>query len=131
MSQESVDIVRRSTDHYNETGEPLWELIDPDIEWVIGPPAPAWVAGTYRGHGELKDLARRTAEAFDEFRYEIEELLPGGDQVVASGAIRVRRGGVTAIQQGASVTRLRDGRIVAVRIYFNREQALRDAGLRE
>jgi ketosteroid isomerase-like protein len=131
MWQENVEIVRRSTDHYNETGEPLWELIDPDIEWVIDPPA--WVAGTYRGHAELKDLARRMAEVFDEFRYEIDEFLPAGDQVVGLGAIRVRGAlsGATAMQQGASVTRLRDGRVVAVRIYFDREEALRDAGLRE
>jgi hypothetical protein len=29
---ENVEVVRRSPDHWNETGEPLWELVDPDIE---------------------------------------------------------------------------------------------------
>jgi ketosteroid isomerase-like protein len=131
MSQENVEIVRRGTYHYNETGEPPWELLDPDVEWTIDPPA--WVAGTYRGHAELRDLARRIAEVFDEFRYDFDEFLPAGDRVVGIGAIRVRgaQSGATAVQQAPSVSRLRDGRIVAMRIYLDHEQALRDAGLRE
>jgi hypothetical protein len=48
MSQEDVEVVRRFVDHYNETGEPLWELIDPELVYTIDPPA--WLAGTYHGH---------------------------------------------------------------------------------
>jgi ketosteroid isomerase-like protein len=131
MSQENVEIVRRGIDHYNETGEPPWELLDPEVEWTIDPPA--WLAGTYRGHTELKELTRRIAEIFDEFRYDMDDFLPVGDRVIGIGAIRVRgaQSGATALQQGASVSRLRDGRIVAVRIYLDRERALRDVGLRE
>ena len=48
MSQENVEVVRRSVDHWNKTGgESLWELFDPDIEFVLDPPA--WLAGTSRG----------------------------------------------------------------------------------
>ena len=129
MSQENVEIVRRGTDYYNETGEPPWELLDPGVEWTIDPPA--WAAGTYRGHAELKDLGRRIGEVFDEFRYDFDEYLAAGDRVVAIGAIRVRgaQSGATAVQQAATVSRLRDGRIVTVRVYLDHEQALRDAGL--
>jgi ketosteroid isomerase-like protein len=49
MSHENVEIVRKSLDRWNETGEPIWELLDPDIEYVID--LPAWLAGTYRGQG--------------------------------------------------------------------------------
>lgn len=129
MSQENMEIVRRGLDHFNETGEPLWELLDPKIEWTIDPPA--WAAGTYRGHVELKDLGRRIGEVFDEFRYDFDEFLAAGDRVVGIGAIRVRgaQSGAIATQQAAGVSRLRDGRIVTVRIYLDRDQALRDTGL--
>jgi ketosteroid isomerase-like protein len=83
MSQENMEIVRRGTDHFNETGEPPWELLDPEVEWTIDPPA--WAAGTYRGHAELRDLARRIGEVFDEFRYDFDEYLSAGDRVVGIG----------------------------------------------
>jgi hypothetical protein len=39
-----VEIARRFFDRFNETGEPLWEEIDPDVVWVIDPDA--FLAGT-------------------------------------------------------------------------------------
>ena len=131
MSQENVEIVRRSLDHWNETGEPLWELLDPDIEYVIDPPAA--LAGTYRGHAQFKWINSRGAALLDEFRYEVDELLPTGDLVVSVGELRVRGAlsGASSVWKGCAVWELRHGRIVRVRMYFDCEEALRDAGLRE
>jgi ketosteroid isomerase-like protein len=129
VSQENVEIVRRSLDHWNETGEPIWELLDPDIEYVIDPPA--YLAGTYRGQAQFKWVNRRGAELFDEFRYEADELLPAGDLVVSPGDLHVRGAlsGARSVWKCCAVWELGDGRIVRVRIYFDREEALRDAGL--
>jgi ketosteroid isomerase-like protein len=101
------------------------------VVYTIDPPA--WLAGTYRGHDELRCLLDRTAEVFDQFHFEVGELLVAGDSVVSLGGIRVRGAlsGAEASQQGASVARLREGRIVAIRIYFNRAEALEAAGLRK
>jgi ketosteroid isomerase-like protein len=131
MSQENVEIVRRSLDHWNETGEPLWELLDPDIKYVMDPPA--WLAGTYRGQEQFEWLKCRGAALFDEFRYEVDELLPAGDLVVSVGRIQVRGAlsGASALHTGCGVWELRDGRIVRVRMYFDREEALDAAGLSE
>jgi ketosteroid isomerase-like protein len=132
MSQENVEVVRQVLDHWNDTGELLWELLDPEFEYVIDPPA--WLAGTYRGQAELSDLIRRVAEVFDEFRFEVDDLVPVGDRVVSLGGFRVRGAlsGAGAVQAGgAGLHELRDGRIVRIRVYFDREQALRNAGLRE
>jgi ketosteroid isomerase-like protein len=131
MSHENAEIFRRVLEHYNETGEPPWELIDPDVVYTIDPPA--WLAGTYRGHDGLRFLQDRTAEVYEQFRFEVDELLVAGDSVVSLGGIRVRGAlsGAEASQKGASVARLRDGRIVAIRVYFNREEALEAAGLRK
>jgi ketosteroid isomerase-like protein len=53
MSQENVELVRRSLEHVNRTGEPLWEVLDPEIEWIIDPTG--LLAGTYRGHEGVKE----------------------------------------------------------------------------
>jgi ketosteroid isomerase-like protein len=131
MSHQNAEIFRRLIEHYNETGETLWELIDPDLVYIIDPPA--WLAGTYRGHDGLRFLQDRTAEVFDQFRFEVGELLVAGDSVVSLGGVRVRGAlsGAEALQRGASVAQLRDGRIVAIRIYFDRDEALEAVGLRK
>jgi uncharacterized protein len=99
--------------------------------WVIDPPA--FLAGTYHGHDGVRTLLARFTEIFDEARYEIDELLDGGDSVVALGRFRVRgaQSGATGTQPIAVVVKVRDGKLVAYRAYFDREQALEAAGLRE
>ena len=100
MPHENVEVVQRYIDHWNETGEPLWEVIDPELVYIIDPPA--WLAGTYRGHEGLGFLQERTAEVFDQLRFEVEELLVAGDSVVGLGSVHVRGAlsGATALQQG-------------------------------
>ena len=86
------------------------------------------------GQAELKEALRRTWDVYDEFRFEGDEFIDARDAVVALGAVHVRGAlsGATAVQTGgAMVSRVRDGRIAAVRVYFARDQALEDAGLRE
>jgi hypothetical protein len=34
MSQENVEIVRRGYEHANRTGEPDYNLFDPDVQWI-------------------------------------------------------------------------------------------------
>jgi ketosteroid isomerase-like protein len=131
MLQKNVELVRRFIEDTNELRDFPWELLDPDIVYVIDPPA--WLAGTYRGHAELKDTLRRTWEVYDEFRFEVDDFVEAGDSVVALGAVHVRGAlsGATAVQTGGVVYQVRDGRILAVRVYFDHDQALEAVGLRE
>ena len=32
MSQENIEVARRFQDHFDRTGEPLWDVIDSEIE---------------------------------------------------------------------------------------------------
>jgi hypothetical protein len=52
MSQENVAIVQRFADHWNETGEPLWAKMDPEVVFEIDPGS--FVAGTYNGHDGVR-----------------------------------------------------------------------------
>ena len=126
-----MEIVQRYFDHFNETGEPLWTEIDPDADFVID--RESFVAGTYRGHEGIRELLRLTAEVFDQFRYEGDDLVDAGDSVLALGRLHARgiQSGATGAQYGAIVFQIRDGLIVAYRSYFDREEALAAVGLGE
>jgi uncharacterized protein len=130
MSQENVDLVRRVIERYN-AGDVVWELVDPEVEWVVDPPA--WVAGTYRGHEGVETLLSRLAEVFDRVQMEVDQYLDGGDVVVTLGRMEVR-GALSGVPTGQPVAQLvwvRDGRVVAVRGNLPPEKALEAAGLLE
>jgi ketosteroid isomerase-like protein len=131
LSQENVEIVQRYIEHWNETGEPLWTEIDPDAVFVIDPES--FVAGTYRGQEGIRDLLRLTDEVFDEFHYEVDDMVDAGDSVLVLSRLRVRgiQSGATGTQHNAIVFQIRDGLIVAYRSYFDREEALAAVGLGE
>jgi ketosteroid isomerase-like protein len=131
MSQANVAMAQRFVDHWNETGELSWDDLDPGAVFVIDPGS--FVAGTYRGHDEIRTLLRLTAEVFDEFRYEFDDWVDLGESILALGRIRARgaQSGATGTQMGAVVIQVRDGMIVSYRSYLRREDALEAVGLRE
>jgi ketosteroid isomerase-like protein len=131
MSRENAEIIRRSLDHFNATGEFLWDVIDPEVEWVIDPIG--LLAGTYRGHEGVKTFLARIEEGFDQVRFEIDNLIDAGDSVVAVGRTRMhgRGSGVTAEQPIGWVFLVRDSRIVSGQVYFRPAEALKAVGLEE
>ena len=126
-----MEIVERYLDHWNETGDFLWAEIDPDAVFVID--AASFVAGTYRGHEGIRELLRLTNEVFDEFVYEVDDLVDAGDSVLVLGRLRARglQSGATGKQHGALVFQLHDGLIVRYRSYFDRAEARAAVGLPE
>ena len=132
MSQENVEVVRRFVDGWNETGEPHFAEVDPDVVWIIDPGA--FLAGTYHGHDGFRTVVGRMAEVFDQVHVEVDDLVEAGDSVVLLGGFRVRgalSGATAPVQRGAAVFQLRDGKIVAYRSYLRKDEALEAVGLRE
>src|SRR6476469_4611720 len=110
MSQENVEVVRVFMEHTNLTGgEPLWEVLDPEIEWIIDPTG--LLAGTYRGHEGVKEFFARLRESFDEQHVETDGLIDVGGSVVVLCRVRNRgRGsGMTVEQPVGWVYQVRKG----------------------
>ncbi len=128
MSQEDVDAARELGDHWNETGDVDWDVIDPEIVFIVDPPG--FLAGTYRGYGGVRALLERFAEIFDEARYEIDEIRDAGTTVVALGRWRVRgaRSGAAGTQPIALVFEFRNGKLVKYRACFDRGRRPRGRG---
>ena len=131
MSQENVEVVRRAIDQYNEAGDLPWDLVDPEVEWVIDPSGN--LVGPYFGHDGVRAYLKQLHDALDRLRLEIDEFVDSGASVVALGRMRVhgKRSGITVEQPMALLCRVADGRIVTLRTYIRPAEALGAAGLRQ
>jgi len=134
MSQENVEIVKALNEAFNRRDwNRLTELIDPDVELhgtIGGLEEDLVVRGLdgIRLRFEIEDN-----EIWDEHRFEPQEFIDAGDQVVVLQREyqRGKSSGVELSIDTASVLRLRDGRIVRMQGYMDRAAALEAAGLRE
>jgi uncharacterized protein len=130
MSEENVEITRRGYENLSRTGEFSWELIDPEIEIHDPPLTPD--ARVYRGHDGLREAMRNVELAFEEVRFEAEEFLDAGDDVVVLVRMvgRGKGSGVNVDARIAHLWNFRDGKGVRVRV-LERDEALAAAGLSE
>jgi ketosteroid isomerase-like protein len=144
MSEENVELVRRLLDMFaRRDHEGVFEFYDPDIEWdATNPTGPGFAGGpmrdlegVYRGHEGVRTYWRRWLEAWQDIEFEVQDVLEGGDEVVA--LIRNQRqwgrhsGIATEMPPYGLVFTIRDGKVVRWRIYPDHQSALEAAGLRE
>ena len=103
----------------------------PEFEWHTRDDLPD--AGVRRGYEGVARLRAEWAEAFDDLRLALDELIDAGDHVVAVARVRgCLRGSDHQVEvQETQVWKLRDGRAVEVRAYRTRSQALEAVGLGE
>ena len=80
MSQENVEIVRRSYDHLSRTGDFLWDLIDPKVEVHDPPSLPD--AEVRHGRDGLRAGLASVKDSFDEVQFEVEQIHDFGENVV-------------------------------------------------
>jgi ketosteroid isomerase-like protein len=136
MSQENVEIVRRAFEEFSRAGwEPLIGTVwAPEIVWDMTP-ARIPGLGTYHGYDELRSFFEDWFSTFplEEWEQDVEEVLDCGEQVVVLTRQRGRgsASGAVAELEYAQVITLRDGKIVRVNVYMDRDLALEAAGLVE
>ena len=99
-----------------------------DIEWI--PPKLSPTAGIYRGHGEGLQELREWTEPFEDYRWEPEQFVDAGDQVVVVGRSigRGRGSGAPVDQEEIHVWTLRDGTAVRMEMYYDRGEAAAGLG---
>jgi ketosteroid isomerase-like protein len=131
VSQENVEIVRRLYATWNS--EDRWavlSLVDPEAEAVL---TGALNDGTYRGHAGVRQLLEEFWTQFEDQRTEVEECIDAGDAVFTSVVHRGRGkgSGVEVEWPQWQVFTLRDGKAVRWRLFSDRREALKAAGLAE
>jgi ketosteroid isomerase-like protein len=138
MSQQNVEIVRKlMTDFQHRDHERAFEYYDPEIEWDARGVADSIpdLARVYHGHEGVRAYWRSWLSAWKDLQFELEDVLDGGDEIVA--LIRNQRqwgrhsGIVTEFPPYALVFTFRDGKVIRWRTYADRADGLRAAGLEE
>jgi ketosteroid isomerase-like protein len=131
MSSENVEIVRRAYEAFNiDDPEAAIALLDPDVEWTL--PAHFPDAETWHGRDRVVEGLRSMASSFDSLNLEVHELIDAGDRVVALVHIQ-GRAAVTGLDLSGMgvdghIWTLRDGRVMAVRMYGGTDEALAEIG---
>ena len=132
MSQENVEIVRRSYDAINDRGEPAWELIAPDAEFDTSDVMPD--VAIVRGREAAEPRLLAYAQAFEDFRIELEEVIAADEQHVVTAVRdggRVRGSDAEVSNRFFHAFAIRDGQIVRWSSHLERGRALKAAGLSE
>jgi ketosteroid isomerase-like protein len=132
MSQENVETVCLMYELLNRGDvEGLIERCDDDFlmdmsERVFNP-------DTYRGHDGIRRFYEGVREAWESYRWNVEDTRFKGDTVVAMLHCegQSREGGPTVDWRVAWLWKLQEGRAVSLRFYRDRAKALEAAGLRE
>ena len=133
MSQENVELVRRSIDAYNRGDVDGWRqdwAPDAVVDWSnsrgveIG-------EGVFRGHAEIGEAVGRFRDAWDEVRVELipdpKEIADG--LVLAENRTFLRgRDGVEVEARSAWLITIRDGKQTSLTMYQTKREALAAAG---
>jgi ketosteroid isomerase-like protein len=134
MSQENVEIVRRSTDAYNRRDlDGILESWAQDamLDWSN---ARSFDAGVYRGHGEIRAFMEEFFASWDEVRIEIVygPVEVEDDLLIAENVTYMRgRDGIEVQARSAWLITIRNGEQTSLTLYQTRHEALEAAGLSE
>ena len=127
-----MEIVRRAVEAYEREGlDGSMRYYAPEIEWSTTDESIE--RATYRGHDGVRRFFGSFDDEFDDLRFDVEELIDAGEQVVLTLRVGGRGKASGAPVEGTMsvVCSLRDGMVYRVRNYAEKAQALEAAGLRE
>ena len=133
MSQENVEIVRRSTDAYNRRDlDGILEnwASDAVLDWSS---SRGFDAGVFRGHDEIRAHWQRLLAAFDEVRIELVDPIEVEDGLLIAENVGYLRGrdGIEVQTRSAWLITIRDGKVTSFTLYQTNQDALEALGLSE
>jgi ketosteroid isomerase-like protein len=134
VSERNVEVVRALYAAFNDAGrtgdfasyvEKAW---DPECEYQ-----PVEEYELIRGHAALVAWNERWFEAWEESHADVEEVIGAEDGAVFSAVTLHAAGkdGMKLAQRFFHVLTVRDGRVLSMREYVDRDEALQEAGLRD
>ena len=130
MSQENVEIVRESWDAwFRGDMNRLLSYYDLEIVWDLTH-FREWPDNTYRGHEGVRRFLEEWLAIWDDFEAGVEEICDAQQGRVVSLAWQRGRGwqsGLPMEIEWAVITTVRDGKIIRLDHYDDREQALEAA----
>ena len=132
MSRENVEIVRTCLEAFR-AGEinTALEALDPEIEWhaTVGGIDEGRIA---RGHEEVIRSFAEYFEVWERIELRADKFIDAGDNGVVVFFHEIAKGresGVVVETDTGTVNEIRDGKIVRVRSFMDRDEALEAAGL--
>lgn len=132
MSRANIELLRRSYDAFNRGDlDAAFEILGPDLEWL--PPEEAPTAGTYRGSEGAKAEVTVWTEPFDDFRWEIKEIVDAGEHILVRGLMsgRGKSSGVEVNTEEFHVWTVSGERPVRMQMFLDKAKALAAAGLEQ
>jgi ketosteroid isomerase-like protein len=132
VSEQNVELQRRLTDAFNARDiEAFIALCDPKVEVHS---TFAELGAIYHGHDGVRRWHRDFEDAWEKnIRLEVQSYFDLGEYTLLFSVWhgRGRQSGVDVALPGAQVARWRDGRLVYIKGYTNREDALLELGISE
>lgn len=135
MGKESLAVVQEVLDaHVRRDWGALYALYGPDVvfDFTRGERVPIDLAGELiHGHDDWRAAQRAFNAAWTVANYQNDGLFQAGDRVVhlLTQQLAGRTTGIEFTHTYAQIWTVRDGLVVRMDYYEDREQALRDAGL--
>ena len=132
MSRENVELVRRALAAFEEDmtdeelGRHVPDLFDPSVEYD-----PRETPGRFFGHEGIIQALRDFFEVMKFSRFNVEQVIDAGDEVAVEAVVssRGRTSDVPVSGRFWMVFTVRNRKIVRLREYSHRSQALEAAGL--
>jgi ketosteroid isomerase-like protein len=97
--------------------ETVLSLAHPDIEFTAVTGEQAGRTEPYRGHSGMRQYFRDVADVWEELRLTPREFRPEGDFVLVTGKVSARSRARTISGSTGWIWRVRDGKVVYVRVY--------------
>jgi ketosteroid isomerase-like protein len=132
MSQENVEIVRRSFEAWNRRDLRTWLAFfhsDAEVDWSR---SRSPFKGVYRGHREWETFWDVFWSTFEDVQLETHDYIQAGSEVVVPNTAHMRgREGIEVIARTALVFTVENGQITRLRLFDEHDEALEAVGLSE
>jgi ketosteroid isomerase-like protein len=133
MSEENVEALKQGFEAFGRGDfTELIELLDADVEIDTEPDMPDH--RRWHGHQGFMDYMDDIGEQWDDFQIDVDEFIDAGGKIVVVGTQRGvgKRSGVGLDEWPfAGLYELRAGKVIRIRLFHSKTDALKAAGLSE